>query len=77
MPNDGKTSYPAKAYDVNGVWSQDRYTNWQDELIGRTAENKTVQLSISGGSQQTSFLISGSHNEQTTVFWQRFQVQNR
>ena len=71
--NDGKTSYPAKAYDVNGVWSQDRYTNWQDELIGRTAENKTVQLSISGGSPQTSFLISGSHNEQTTVFAKAFR----
>jgi TonB-linked SusC/RagA family outer membrane protein len=71
--NDGKTSYPAKAYDVNGVWSQDRYTNWQDELIGNNAENKTLQLSISGGSQQTSFLISGSHNQQSTVFGNGFR----
>lgn len=71
--NDGKTSYPAKAYDVNGVWSQDRYTNWQEELIGNTAENKTLQLSISGGNPQTSFLVSGSHNEQTTVFGKDFR----
>lgn len=71
--NDGITKYPSKAYDVNGVWSQERYTNWQDELIGGTAENKTIQLSISGGSQQTSFLVSGSHNEQTTVFGNGFR----
>lgn len=71
--NDGKTTYPARAYDVNGTWDQNRYTNWQDELIGRTAENKTIQLSLSGGSEQTRFLISGSHNEQTTVFGKGFR----
>lgn len=71
--NDGKTTYPARAYDVNGTWDQNRYTDWQDELIGRTAENKTIQLSLSGGSEQTRFLISGSHNEQTTVLGKGFR----
>jgi len=71
--NDGITKYPSKAYDINDTWSQERYTNWQDELIGRTAENKIIQLSISGGSELTSFLISGSHNEQTTVFAKDFR----
>ena len=71
--NDGIIKYPAKAYDINGTWDQERYTNWQDELIGRTAVNKTVQLSISGGGEQTSFLVSGSHNEQTTVFAKDFR----
>ena len=27
--NDGLTEYPFTAYDVNGTWSQDRYTDWQ------------------------------------------------
>lgn len=70
--NDGITTYPANAYDVNGAWDENRYTDWQDKLIGGTAVNSTVQLSLSGGSENTSFLISGSHNGQTTVFAKDF-----
>lgn len=66
--NDGIDEYPATSYDINGTWNQNRYTDWQDELIGKTATNSTVHLSISGGSRNSSFAISGSHNEQTTVF---------
>jgi TonB-linked SusC/RagA family outer membrane protein len=70
--NDGIASYPSNAYDINGTWDQTRFTDWQKELIGGTATNKNVQLSVSGGSGNTSFLISGSHNEQTTVFSKDF-----
>ena len=70
--NDAITTYPANAYDVNGAWDQTRYTDWQDKLIGGTAVNSNVQLSVSGGSENTSFLISGSHNGQTTVFAKDF-----
>ncbi len=73
--NDGITKYPPKAYDINGTWDQERHTNWQNELIGHKAINKSIQLSISGGGQQTSFLISGSHNEQTTVFAKDFRYE--
>ncbi|WP_292008912.1 SusC/RagA family TonB-linked outer membrane protein [Chryseobacterium sp.] len=66
--NDGITTYPATAYDVNGAWNQSRYTDWQKALIGNTAETVSTQVSVSGGSEGTSFLISGSHQEQTTVF---------
>jgi len=66
--NDGITDYPANAYDVNGTWDETRYTDWQEELIGGTATNSMVQLSLKGGNETTSFLISGSHNRQTTVF---------
>ncbi|KOH43270.1 SusC/RagA family TonB-linked outer membrane protein [Sunxiuqinia dokdonensis] len=71
--NDGITNYPANAYDVNGTWDETRYTDWQDELIGGTATNSNIQLSLSGGSENTSFLISGSHNRQTTVFSDDFR----
>ena len=71
--NDGVTTYPANAYDVNGTWDENRYTDWQEELIGRTAINSLVQLSLSGGGENTGFLISGSHNEQTTVFADHFR----
>jgi TonB-linked SusC/RagA family outer membrane protein len=71
--NDGITSYPANAYDINEIWDQNRYTDWQDELIGGTAVNSNMKLSISGGSENTSFLISGSLNEQSTVFSKDFR----
>ncbi len=71
--NDGITDYPANAYDINGTWDQERYTDWQDKLIGRTATNSSLQFSLSGGSEHTNFLISGSHNEQTTVFAEDFR----
>ncbi|SIO09602.1 TonB-linked outer membrane protein, SusC/RagA family [Epilithonimonas zeae] len=66
--NAGISTIPTTAYDVNGVWSADRDTNWQDELIGKWAESNNVQLSISGGTKLSSFLISASHSEQGTVF---------
>lgn len=66
--NDGVTNYPANAYDVNGTWDQNRYTDWQKEILGGTAEYIMAQASISGGSEQTQYLISGSYNRETTVF---------
>lgn len=65
--NDGIAAIPATAYDLN-TWDQNRYTDWQKELIGRTADASVVQLSLSGGSDHSSYLISYGHQEQTTVF---------
>ncbi|MDD2425476.1 MAG: SusC/RagA family TonB-linked outer membrane protein [Bacteroidales bacterium] len=70
---DGITNYPANAYDINGTWDQTRYTDWQKELIGGTASNSSTQLSVRGGTENSSFLISASHNEQTTVFAKDFR----
>ncbi len=66
--NDGITTYPYNAYDVNGTWDPNRYTDWQEVLTGGTAEIKTLQASVSGGSAQTHFLISGNTYTQSTVF---------
>ncbi|WP_436419082.1 SusC/RagA family TonB-linked outer membrane protein [Petrimonas sp.] len=71
--NDGITDYPANAYDINGTWDETRYTDWQDKLIGRTATNSNIQLSLSGGSENTNFLVSASHSGQTTVFAEDFK----
>jgi len=56
--NDGFTEYPPYAYDINGTWDQNRYTDWQEELLGGTAYLREYQTSVAGG---------GYHN-QTTVF---------
>ena len=50
------------------LWDNNRYTDWQKELIGGTAYRNNAQLSVSGGSAQTQFLISGAHQRETTVF---------
>lgn len=66
--NDGITQYPDYEYDVNGTWDQTRNTDWQKELIGGTAEITGVQTSVSGGNEQTQFLVSGTYHSETTVF---------
>lgn len=71
--NDGISAYPANAYDINGKWSPDRYTNWPEKLIGNWAASSSTQLSLKGGSETTSFLISLGRNEQATVFEKDFK----
>ncbi|GHC64951.1 SusC/RagA family TonB-linked outer membrane protein [Ulvibacter litoralis] len=66
--NDGITNYPFNAYDLNGTWSQNRETDWQEELIGGTAYNTNASASVQGGNDNTSFLLRGGYEEQTTVF---------
>lgn len=71
--NDKITIYPASAYDVNGTWDQTRNTDWQKELLGGTALFTDLQGTISGGSQNTNFLLSGNYHTETTVFPGDFQ----
>lgn len=66
--NDGITTYPYNAYDVNGTWDQNRYTDWQDVLIGGTSEVLSMQATLSGGSDQTTFLFSGNYRSESSVF---------
>lgn len=66
--NDGIIDYPFNAYDVNGTWDQNRYTDWQEVLIGGTSEVSTVQATVSGGSEQTNFLFSGNYRSESSVF---------
>jgi TonB-linked SusC/RagA family outer membrane protein len=65
--NDG-IPYGPTDYDVNGIWDQNRYTNWQKVFIGGTSDISDVQASITGGSSGTQFLISGNFHKETTVF---------
>lgn len=71
--NDGISAYPANAYDINGIWDQNRDTDWAKLLTGDTASSYTGQLSLSGGSETTSYLLSLGHTEQTTVFRDDFR----
>ncbi|REC79497.1 SusC/RagA family TonB-linked outer membrane protein [Chryseobacterium elymi] len=71
--NVGTINYPSTAYDVNGAWDRNRYTDWSKTLIGNTASFSSTQLSLNGGNNNTKFLLSLGHNEQTTVFGRDFR----
>lgn len=49
------------------VWNQDAYTNFQDLLIGNTAKLTDAQISFSGGTAQTRYMVSGNFRRETTV----------
>lgn len=66
--NDGVSPLPDWAYDVNGTWDRNRYTDWQKELLGGTAFTRTVSMGLTGGSATTQFLLKGTHYHETTVF---------
>ncbi len=70
--NDGSTPGPYD-FDVNGTWDTTSYTNWQKFLIGGQSHATNAQVSLSGGSQGTQFLISGNYHRETTVFPGDFQ----
>lgn len=73
--NDGVTPNNSNAPDLM-LWDQNRYTDWQKELIGGNAEFQKYQASVSGGSDQTSFLLSGGFQKEGTVFPGDFGFQN-
>lgn len=50
------------------TWDQNRNTDWQQKLLGGTARMTNAQLSVSGGSEQTKFLIAGGFLRESTVF---------
>lgn len=65
--NDG-LPYSETDYDVNGTWDQSRNTDWQKELTGKTSQINDFKGTVSGGSESTLFMLSGSYHTETTVF---------
>jgi len=63
---DNKTPGPTD-YDLNGTWDQNRYTDWQEELVGGTAQYQDAGLSVSGGNLQTQFRIGADYHRETSV----------
>lgn len=57
------------------LWDTTRYTNWQKELVGGTANTTNAQFSVSGGSENTQFSVGGGYYRETTVFPGDFNFQ--
>jgi TonB-linked SusC/RagA family outer membrane protein len=58
---------PGYAPDIM-VWDTTTYTDFKKLLIGNTAHTTDAQLSLSGGTQLTQFLIGGGFHKETNVF---------
>ncbi|CAM4219506.1 TonB-linked outer membrane protein, SusC/RagA family [Pedobacter westerhofensis] len=54
--------------DINGNYDQSKYTDWQKELIGRTANTTTSSLNISGGSDKINYLLGANYYQEGSVF---------
>ena len=64
--NDNFAKTAANAPDLL-LWDQNAYTDWQDLLMGNTANVTQGQVSFTGGNAQTKFLLSGAFNKESTV----------
>ena len=64
--NDNAPITPEKAPDLL-TWNANDYTNWQDYMIGHTSRVSNVHGSVSGGNEQTRFLLSATYRHETTV----------
>jgi len=64
--NDNVAMTTANAYDIL-VWDTTRYTNFKELLMDKTAQTSNANLSVSGGNNDTQFLLSGSYNRQGAV----------
>lgn len=49
------------------LWDQNKDYDWQEALMGGTAWAKNVQLNISGGNKNTTFMVSGAYYRANTV----------
>ncbi len=68
LPVPNNTTTPeATNYDLT-VWDQNRYTDWQKELIGGKAKYMDAQMSVSGGNANTQLLVGLNYHKETTVF---------
>jgi TonB-linked SusC/RagA family outer membrane protein len=67
--NDGQTMATAPASTVYDLlkWDTTRSTDWQEVLLGNTARYDRAQVSLSGGTANTSFGFNGSYSRETTI----------
>lgn len=65
--NDGVEPTAGNAYDLV-LWDQEAYTDWQDFFFGGSSSITDLNISTSGGDENTSFRLGGSFSKRGTVF---------
>jgi TonB-dependent starch-binding outer membrane protein SusC len=62
-------------WDLNGTWDSTKSTNWEKYLIGGHAPTTRASANYSGGSDNSSYLISGNYTSIGNVELNRGNVQ--
>ncbi|SMC57263.1 TonB-linked outer membrane protein, SusC/RagA family [Pedobacter nyackensis] len=80
MRNDGRIpsanpSDPGYAPDLK-IYDTNRYTNWQKVLGGGLGQNINTSATLSGGSENTQFLVSGTFNKVKSIYSGDFSNKN-
>lgn len=65
--NDNITLTAANAPDLV-LWDQNLNTDFQKELLGKTARTYDANVSLSGGDVRTNFYLSGTFHKENNVF---------
>jgi len=63
-PSNDPNNYLAYAPDLT-IFDQNRYTNWEKVIFGKTTNNTSVHGSLSGGTENNTFIMSAGYNEST------------
>lgn len=64
--NDGASPNPNVDYDLT-LWDTTRNTDWQKVLTGGKAQYSDLHASVSGGSENTQYLIGAGYHRETAV----------
>jgi len=59
-------------YDINGTWDTTRYTNWQQVLLGGSAQYQDYNATVSGGTANVQFLVGGTYRDQGVIWGDNF-----
>ena len=65
--NDGMDPDPAVDHDLL-KWDPNRYTDWQKEMIGGTANITDGSVELKGGSKNFGYRASGLYRQESTVY---------
>jgi TonB-linked SusC/RagA family outer membrane protein len=67
LANGGFTATDQNAPDLT-IFDQNRYTNWMKYFYGGTGEHTDSHVSLSGGSANTNYIVSGGYTRETYDF---------
>lgn len=67
VPDRSSTTKNANNYDLT-LWDSNRYTDWQEEFLGRNAASYATNVSIQGGTPTVQYLIGGNYARQGYVY---------
>jgi len=60
-PTNDPNNFLGYAPDLT-IFDQDKYTNWQKVINGKTSNNTDIHASLSGGSANTTFIVSPGYS---------------